>query len=317
MVDSTQRLGRRLGVFGDLPTRLAQRALHVTPWFLEPVLIGGWTFLFFMIAKAQRRAVGKNLQVLHAGWGAWRARLGAWQVFWNFALTYVDGLRCQTGTGGVDWAVEGQAVMEDLSRREEGCIILTAHMGNYDLAAPLFASRFRRMLYTVRAPEREPESQEIRDRILSEREARHPNFRSLYNRDGNLLGIELARLLTEGNIVAVQGDRVIFDVSPMDVEVEPGLWMRLPKGPLFLARATGAPAFPLFIVRDGWRRYRVIAFPKLELPPRRRGVPDHADKIWASAILQVVREHWRQWYVFEPLLSRTTATAGARAAECN
>jgi hypothetical protein len=67
-------------------------------------------------------------------------------VFWNFAVTFVDGLRCETGTGGVDWAVEGLAHMEDLANRGEGCIILTAHMGNYDIAAPMFASHFRRTL---------------------------------------------------------------------------------------------------------------------------------------------------------------------------
>jgi len=299
------RLGARLGVFGDLHTRfLLDHALRVVPWFLEPVLIGGWTLLFFLIAKKQRLAVAGNLRALHPGWGAWRAKLGAWQVFWNFALTYADALRCQTETGGVDWLVDGLEPLEDLSNRTEGCIILTAHMGNYDLAAPMFASRFDRTLYAVRAREREPETQRIREEEIRKKEERYPNFRSLYNQEGNLLGVELARLLGEGNIVAVQGDRVIFDVSPMDVEVEPGLRMRLPKGPLFLARATSAPAFPLFIVRDGWRRYWVIVFPPVELPPRRRGVDDEAEKIWAAAILRVVREHWRQWYVFEPLLTR-------------
>ena len=295
---------RRLGVFGDLPTRFLHHALRVVPWFLEPVLIAGWTFLFFLIAKNQRLAVAANLRALHPGWTAWRARIGAWQVFWNFALTFVDGLRCETNTGGVDWVVEGLASLEDLSNREEGCIILTAHMGNYDLAAPMFASKFNRTLYTVRAPEREPETQRLREDELKAKEARYPNFRSLYNKEGNLLGVELARLLREGNLVAVQGDRVIFDVSPMDVEVEPGLFMRLPKGPLFLARATDAPCFPLFIMRDGWRRYRVVVFPKIELPPRKRGADDEAAKIWAATILQVVREHWQQWYVFEPLVTR-------------
>ena len=125
-----------------------------------------------------------------------------------------------------------------------------------------------------------------------------------YNQDGNLLGVELARLLGQGNIVAVQGDRVIFEVSPMDVEVEPGLQMRLPKGPLVLARATSAPSFPLFIVRDGWRKYRVIVQPQVELPPRRKGPDEEAARIWAATILRVVRTHWRQWYVFEPLLTR-------------
>lgn len=299
------RWSARCGVFGDLPARLLRHGLRVAPWFLEPALIGGWTLVFFAIAKSQRRAVAGNLRALHPGWGAWRARFGAWQVFWNFALTYVDAQRCESGTGAVDWTVEGLAALEDLANRKEGCIILTAHMGNYDIAAPVFASRFNRTLYTVRAPEREPETQRLRDEEIRRKEALTPNFRTLYNREGSHLGIELARLLNEGNIVAVQGDRVIFDVSPMDVEVEPGLTMRLPKGPLFLTRATGAPCFPLFIVRDGWRRYRVVVLPELKLPPRQRGGDDEAAKLWAATILAVVRKNWRQWYVFEPMVTRS------------
>jgi phosphatidylinositol dimannoside acyltransferase len=283
--------------------------LQVVPGFLEPVLIGGWTLLFFLVANAQRRAVAANLQALFPKWGRCRATVGAWRVFWNFALTFVDAQRHETGTGAVDWALDGLAQFKDLASRTEGCIILTAHMGNYDLAAPVFASRFRRTLYTVRAPEREPETQALRELEMRRKEALHPNFRTLYNKDGNLLGVELARLLGQGAIVAVQGDRVIFEVSPMTVEVEPGLNMRLPKGPLFMARATGAPCFPLFIVRDGWRRYRVLVFPEMQLPPRRRGVEDDATTIWATTILAVVRAHWPQWYVFEPLLTRVPPTS--------
>lgn len=304
------RWAARLGVFGDLPTRLLSHALQVVPWFLEPILIGGWTFGFFLIAKNQRRAVAANLLALHPRWSGWRARLGAGRVFWNFALTFVDAKRCESRTGAVDWAVDGLAELEDLAKREEGCIILTAHMGNYDIAAPVFATRFNRTLYTVRAPERVPEAQKLRDAEIRLTEAKNPNFRTLYNKDGNLLGIELARLLAEGNIVAVQGDRVLFDVSPMVVEVEPGLQMKLPKGPLFLARATHAPCFPLFIVRDGWRRYRVTVLPPVSLPPRIRGVEDDAEKIWAETILRFVRKHWQQWYVFEPLLTRGNESSG-------
>ncbi len=294
----------RIGVFGDWPTRLALHSLQVLPWFLEPVLVGGWTLIFFLVAKSQRRAIAGNLRAMHPGWSVLRGQVGAWRVFWNFALTYADAKRCESGTGAVDWAVDGLADLENLSRRQEGCIILTAHMGNYDIAAPVFASRFQRTLYTVRAPEREPETQRLREEEIARANASNPHFRTLYNQEDNLLGIELARLLAEGNIVAVQGDRVVFDVSPMAVEVEPGLTMRLPKGPLFLARATGAPCFPLFIVRDGWRRYRVIVLPEVKLPPRVRGAADEADQVWAATIFQVMRRYWPQWYVFEPLLTR-------------
>jgi lauroyl/myristoyl acyltransferase len=294
----------RVGVFGDLPTRLATHLLGVLPWFLEPALVAGWTLLFFLIARQQRRAVTANLRALHPHWGPLRGTWGAWRVFWNFAITFVDAMRCDTATGDVDWEVEGLANMDELANRKDGCIILTAHMGNYDIAAPMFASRFNRTLYTVRAPEREPETQRIREEEIRRKEQLYPNFRTLYNRDGNLLGVELARLLGEGDIVAVQGDRVMFDVSPMDVEVEPGLHMRLPKGPLFLARATKAPCYPLFITRTGWRRYKVTVHPPIQLPPRQRGDEAETAKIWAAAVFKTARKHWDQWFVFEPLLTR-------------
>jgi len=297
-------LARRLGVFGDLPSKTVRHALRVTPWFLEPFLIGGWTLLFYWIAKNQRHAVAANLRALFPAWSPLRAKWGSWVVFWNFAITYIDGLRSETGTGGVDWVVEGMDTFQEIAARPEGCIILTAHMGNYDIAAPVFAQKFHRTLYAVRAPEREPEMQALREKELRQKEALQPGFKTLYNKGGSMLGIELARLLGEGNLVAVQGDRVVFDVSPMDVNVGSGLHMRLPKGPLFLARATGAPCYPLFIMRESWRKYKVKVFPELILPPRKRGESDHSDQIWANAILEVVRTQWRQWFVFEQLLWR-------------
>lgn len=281
------------------------RGLKVTPWFLEVILIPPWTFLFFLMAKSQRRAVAGNLRALFPGWSALRAFCGSYRVFLNFASTYVDALRCETGTGEVDWVIDGLPHFEDLRSRSEGCLILTAHMGNYDMAAPLFSEKFGRTIHAVRAPEREPEMQAIREAEQKEKERLNPWFRTCFNNGGEMLGVELARYLAEGDIVAVQGDRVIFEVSPMEAEVEPGLFMRLPRGPLYLARVTGATCFPLFIVRDGWRRYRVEVHAPLELPARVRGrQEDPGMQIWAGAILSTVKTHWSQWFVFEPVLRR-------------
>lgn len=295
----------RFGVYGDLPTRFLIRGLQSGPWFVEPVLITMWTALFFFIAAEQRRAVFGNLRALFPEWSAPRAWIGAYRVFWNFAATYVDALRCETGTGNVDWVIEGIDSFDRLAATSEGCLILTAHMGNYDIAAPMFSSRFGRTIYTVRAPERDPELQKIREAEIREQERRNPLFRTLYNDGGEMLGVELARLLGEGGIVAVQGDRVIFEVSPMEVDVGDGLMMKIPRGPLFLARVSGAAVFPLFILRNGWRRYWVSVHPPLELPERVRGRrEDPGVRIWASAILDVVKPHWKQWFVFEPIFRR-------------
>lgn len=279
------------------------RALRSVPWFCEPVLLWGWTALFFGVAGVQRRAVMANLGAMFPCWNWARRFAGAYRVFWNFAATYVDALRVETGTGEVDWAIDGIADFEEMAASPEGCILLTAHMGNYDMAASLFSEQFGRTVWAVRAPEREPEMQAIKEAELRRKEERHPHFRTLYNQGGEMLGVELARILRQGEVVAIQGDRVVFEVSGMEVEVEPGLRMKLPRGPLMLARITGAPVYPLFIVRDGWRRYRVKVFPRLDLPPRQRGSEPAAEP-WARALYGVGKEHWPQWSVFEGVFQR-------------
>ncbi len=279
------------------------RALRSVPWFCEPVLLWGWTALFFGVAGVQRRAVMTNLGAMFPCWNWVRRFAGAYRVFWNFAATYVDALRVETGTGEVDWAIDGIADFEEMAASPAGCILLTAHMGNYDMAASLFSEQFGRTVWAVRAPEREPEMQAIKEAELRRKEERHPHFRTLYNQGGEMLGVELARILRQGEVVAIQGDRVVFEVSGMEVEVEPGLRMKLPRGPLMLARITGAPVYPLFIVRDGWRRYRVKVFPRLDLPPRQRGSEPAAEP-WARALYGVGKEHWPQWSVFEGVFQR-------------
>jgi len=294
-----------MGVFGDLPTRFMRAGLRQAPWFLEPVLLAMWTTLWFLLIAPQRRAVAANLHVLLPGTSRPGNWLRAWRVFLNFAWTYTDATRCEAGGTGVDWVIEGVENFADLAGRREGCLILTAHTGNYDMAAALFSGHFGRTVHAVRARERDPAMQAIRNRELRSQEARHPWFRSLYNDPNSMLAVELTRLLAGGDVVAVQADRVLFEVSPTATPVGGGWQMRLPRGPLVLAQATRAPCFPLFILRDGWRRYRVRVLPRLEMPPRHRGSASaEAAAVWADLLLRVLREEWRQWFVFEPAFCR-------------
>lgn len=45
--------------------------------------------------------------------------------------------------------------------------------------------------------------------------------RTLYNKDETVISVELANLLGQGAMVAMQDNPVIFELSPMAVEVEP------------------------------------------------------------------------------------------------
>ncbi|MDG2123993.1 MAG: lysophospholipid acyltransferase family protein, partial [Verrucomicrobiales bacterium] len=182
---------------------------------------------------------------------------------------------------------------------EGGAVLLTAHMGNYDVAAPVFASRFKNRVHAVRAPERSPELQahlaRDRERLSSE------HFTIQYNTSENFLGVDLANTINAGEIVALQGDRLISGLAPVTAEMF-GSLVRLPKGPFALALATKAPIYPIFIIRLGRRRYQIRIDSPFDCPRDPLGNA-HAIQVatgkWSSHLSHVIRRHWQQWYVFE------------------
>ncbi len=273
------------------------------PGWLEPLFVGGWSVVFFLVCAPQRRALVRNLRAMFPDRPPWAAWVGAFRVVWNFAWTLTDATRAGGGQDIIDWRIEGLGAFRELAASEGGGIVLTAHMGNYDLAAPVFAGRFGRRLNAVRAPEREAELQRHYEgrRKGQESEA----FSVRYNAGGGMLGVELAALLAAGELVALQGDRVLFDVSPATGCLFGGE-VRLPKGPFALAMASGAPVWPMFIIRDGWRRYRVRVCEPFEM----RGARGERTRVmrdgiatWCAELEEVLRDSWFQWFVFEEVFT--------------
>src|SRR5688572_17424166 len=166
--------------------------------------------MFWLVLGKARNAVARNLGVLLPGSSPLMNQFRVLRVFWNFAWTMVDVGHVRHGEECIRWEVCGAEHLDELEKRETGAILLTAHMGNYDVAAPLFAQKIHQRIHLVRTPERERESQEFekdkRDKQASE------NFVIHYNEPGNMLGVTLAQAIAAGGIVAIQGDCILFEV---------------------------------------------------------------------------------------------------------
>lgn len=301
----------RFGVFGDLPTRAILRVLRATPHmpaFVEAGLIYFFSLVVLLLAGEQRRAIRSNLRTIWEDFSLAEQYVGVFRVFANFGATFVDGLRTRLGQDIITWEIDGLSVFEELRDTPGAAIILTTHTGNYDLAAALFSPKFGRDLHTVRAPERSPLLQEIRRRELQVDVDRYQHFKVHYNSSESLLGIELARLLTEGELLAIQSDRVISQVVALEVPL-PGreASMRIPKGPMTLAALARCPCYPLHVVRDRHRHYRILFQPALIVTPRQPGARiremDYA-RAWTQSLVPFLEEHALQWFVFEEAFSK-------------
>ena len=267
-------------------------------WFCEFLCLPG-SFLFYLAARNQRKAIQHNLMSLSPKLDAWTAEWRGWQVFYQFALVYLDRLYHMHFGNEVTWDLPEIQLLEKLRNEQCGVLIFTAHSGNYDIGASLFASKLKRPVHIVRVPERSAELQDLRKAELCQ----DNNLRVHYNTGSDAhLGLELCKLIKSGEFVAVQGDRVVMEVSPLPKQ-HFNVRFKLPKGPLVLAEVTRCPCYPIFLTRSGFLRYRIDVSP----PFLCQGEVLKADQIatrWLDVLMPFVANHFEQWFVFEPLIDR-------------
>jgi phosphatidylinositol dimannoside acyltransferase len=275
------------------------------PLWVEPTVLATWSVVFLLWGPG-RRGVMTNLKSILPGSTAVGNFFRTYRVFWNFANVIADNVRFKELRVGPDWEFAGFEHFEDLQSREGGAIILTAHMGSYDLGAQLFAEISRRPLVMVRAPETDPETrryeEELHDRTVTDA------LKVDFSTRASDLALDLLHSLQRGEIIAIQGDRVTPGIStlPSTLFGKPALF---PAGPFALAMAARVPVYPLFIMRMSRRRYRLVAGKPFEVPRTRdRAVSfERALTEWTRELESVVRDAWFQWFAFAPFTQEPAA----------
>lgn len=292
-----------------------RRRLHSAVWTRLMINIAGWlpvwccvpmTWLIagviHLLAGVQRRAIQHNLAALRPH----RGTLGLWwdsyQVFAQFGLTYLDRLWHLHHERPIHWEISGQDIFDKMKQGTHGVLVFTVHSGNYDIGAGLFAERFGRVVHIVRVPEQCADLQELRKEELQREACRSPYLRVHYNDHSNHLGLELCRILQKGEVVAVQGDRVMLAVSPT-VATHEGVEFKIPLGPLMLAELTHVPCYPIFLTRRSALHYHVEFGEPFVVAGESLDCAAMAQR-WLPVMHDFLNQHWDQWFVFEPLLQR-------------
>lgn len=274
-----------------------------TPFYLHFVMICFWTSFFFFFAAPARRALLANLRVVLPGSSRAINYLRAARVLYQFAWTITDAAIYKLTDAPFEYEITGTEFLEALANGG-GAIVLTAHMGNYDLGAALFAKKFRREIHMVRAPEPHPETE--RHLKASVERAGAGAVKVDYSSAGALLSFDLLNALRRGEIVSIQGDRVIGQVAETTGEIF-GRQIRLPSGPFILAQIAEVPLVPLFVARVGYRRYGIIACQPIHVS---RSAKDRESDIsaviaeWCRALEPVIAARWDQWFAFAPMFAR-------------
>lgn len=305
----------RGGVFGHwfflTITRASGRALAY--WVIYPVT------LYFLITAPTARAASREFLRRALGPTDWlSSMIRSYRHLLAFARTMVDRALFRTrGKTAFRYSEEGIHLIQEAAAAGKGAVLLTAHVGNWELAGGLLSGAAGEKLAIV-AYEGE------RERIAQfMKRSGGPQFRIIDVGRDFLASLEMIRALRGGAVLAVHGDR------PMGGQVIAvpflGREARFPVGPFLLAAVSGAPLIATFSLQVGPAAYRFFANEPQRLSFTAGQSREAQLRVWVEqyvAVLEsLVRQYPYQWFNFydfwdapPPLVPSRTAFATGEAA---
>lgn len=148
-------------------------------------------------------------------------------------------------------SVKGEDEYSAARQQRRGAILVTAHLGAFETAMTMLAQREPKIHVVFR---RDPSS--IFERLRSEQHARLGILDAPVD-DGLSMWFGLRDALRNDEVVLMQGDRVLPGQPGVAVPFLGGR-MRVPTGPVKLARITGAPLIPTFAIQMKNGRVRIV-----------------------------------------------------------
>ena len=272
-----------------------------------PILRGVGVFLagtYCRLHPRRREAVARNLLPALEG-DQLRADRTASRVFRQFALKLVDLLRHESGVPINGWVTDPREweMFEEARARGRGVLLLTPHLGNWELGGALLAQRGVKLLAVT---QEEPDPGLTRLRARSR--ARWGIETVVIGSDGFAF-VEIIKRLQEGAVVALLVDRPPAQ-SAAEVELF-GRAFRASVAPAELARATGCALLGVIVARvqDG---YAVRVLPEFAYDRQALGNRE-TRRQFTQQILRAfepeIRQHVDQWFHFVPLWPEPAGTS--------
>jgi len=272
---------------------------HFPSWSIG-IIVTVFTTFFFCTIFNIRRAIASNLQAVLGPTGLFGRQVRMYRTMWAFAWCLSERYERLTTERPFEIDASGLEHWKDALSAGNGLVMVTAHLGAYEVGSMVPAMKDGRRVHLVREPEVDPRAQQfIRDSVASVESDRY----TMHFQSGDpLQGIAFLEALRRGEIVAMQGDRPRAGAKQVAGRLF-GRPFSFPGGPAALARTAGAPILPVFAIRRGRRRYHVVFSPPVRVArtaDREADLSEAVAKI-GSEIERAIRLAPNQWFCFREL----------------
>lgn len=183
-------------------------------------------------------------------------------------------------------------IFKDMSKSEKGFIMLSAHVGNDEIAG-----------YTLKAPKR------MNVIVFGGEAATISQSRSKMLDTNNILLIPagedmdylytLGQAVHDGEILNFHADRIFGSKKTVPAKLLGGS-VNLPCGPFAMARMADIPAISVFVIKKSMHKYKIF-IDKVMNGPKDAGRDEYVAAMaqsYCDNLGKVLREHSLQWFNF-------------------
>ncbi len=297
-VGLARRLLGRFHVTGVFWYRLHRLGVRILPEWAMPIGIDLITTFFWLALRNIRAAVAANLEPVLGAGGWWQRQARIYRTMHEFAWCLSERYERLAAGRTAQAVCEGEDRWRALLAAGAGFLMVTGHVGPWEVGSMAPAVEDRRRVHLVREAEADPDADRF-FRDLVERSSAGLHQTHFFAADEPRFGPRLLDALRAGDIVALQGDRPRAGGRTLQAPLF-GRPFPFPIGPAALARAAGVPLVPVFVFREGRLRYRVRICPPITVPATAERDADLRAALgrFAAELEAAIRERPHQWFCF-------------------
>jgi len=269
---------------------------HVSPVWLQRLAAGTVERAIWGRESVREAVLDNYAQVLRLPRASRGVESAAKEMIARHSRLWIDLLR-YSGRGGLDPSEliarkSGDEALVEAQRAGKGGIILTAHVGNFELGG-LFLKELGLDVSAVYAVDPSPVIEAHREKAR-----RVIGVTGIPVTNSPFAFVPILRALRENRIVAMQGDR---DISGTGRRVPfLGKTASFPVGPFRLAALSGAPLFPAFVLQEDDGKYETRVLPPIRIASGagEEEAIDRALRTFVATLEAIIRERPTQWILF-------------------
>jgi predicted LPLAT superfamily acyltransferase len=230
------------------------------------------------------------------GFGWIKSLVSIYQNYFVFGQTLIDKVVIMSGIKH-PFKVEslGDWHLYDMAKNKTGGILISAHLGNWEIAGHLL----KKLEYTVNIVMFDAEHEKVKSYLTGVMQERK-NLKVIVVRNDMSHIFEISNALANKEIICMHGDRYVEGGNPIKVPFL-GADAYFPTGPFFLAARYNVPISYVFAMKESSKHYRFYATePKIyHLERGSSKNPIELKKIVGDYVVEfekIVRKYPLQWF---------------------